>query len=139
MDQLCTFDVGKLFLGLELSSVQEILRAQPITHVPLTPSVVRGLMSLRGQIVPVLDLRERLGLPADPAAEPFHVLVRTAAGPVSLLVDRVQDVVEVDSALFEPAPETLPAELRGLIRGAYKLQKRLLLALDPVVAVHVEI
>lgn len=139
MDQLCTFDVGKLFLGIEISSVQEILRSQPITRVPLTPTVVRGLMSLRGQIVPVIDLRERLGIIADDSFEPFHVLVRTPDGPVSLLVDRVADVIELDPALFESAPDTLQGELRTLIRGAYKLEKRLLLALDAAAAVNIQI
>lgn len=136
MDHLCTFDVEKLFIGIEVSRIQEILRAQPITPVPLAPSVMRGLMSLRGQIVPVLDLRERLGVPlAEPGAVQFNVLIRTPDGPVSLLVDSVGDVVEVEASAFEPAPDTLDAAYRSLIRGAYKLERRLLLALDPSTAV----
>lgn len=138
MENICTFDVDTLYVGIEVSRIQEILRAQPLTPVPLAPSVIRGLMSLRGQIVPVLDLRERLGLhPAPPDAEQFNVLIRTADGPVSLLVDKVGDVVEIESEAFEPAPDTLDASYRTLIRGAYKLERRLLLALDPTTAVSV--
>lgn len=138
MENVCTFDVDTLFIGIEVSCIQEIMRAQPLTPVPLAPPVIRGLMSLRGQIVPVLDLRERLGLsPAPPGAEQFNVLIRTADGPVSLLVDRVGDVVEIEPDAFEPAPETLDAAYRTLIRGAYKLERRLLLALDPTTAVSV--
>jgi purine-binding chemotaxis protein CheW len=138
-EHMCTFDVGKLFIGIEVSRIQEILRAQPVTPVPLAASVIRGLMSLRGQIVPVLDLRQRLGVPpADPEIEQFNVLIRTGDGPVSLLVDRVGDVLEIDVHSFEPAPDTLNTAYRALIRGAYKLEKKLLLALDPTSAVTVD-
>jgi purine-binding chemotaxis protein CheW len=138
-EHMCTFDVGKLFIGIEVSRIQEILRAQPITPVPLAASVIRGLMSLRGQIVPVLDLRQRLGVAAaDPDVEQFNVLIRTGDGPVSLLVDRVGDVLEIDVHSFEPAPDTLNSAYRTLIRGAYKLEKKLLLALDPSSAVTVD-
>jgi purine-binding chemotaxis protein CheW len=107
-EHMCTFDVGKLFIGIEVSRIQEILRQQPITPVPLAASVIRGLMSLRGQIVPVLDLRQRLGVPpAGADIEQFNVLIRTGDGPVSLLVDRVGDVLEIDAHSFEPAPDTL--------------------------------
>ena len=96
-------------------------------------------MSLRGQIVPVINLAERLGVQlADGGAEAFNVLIRTPDGPVSLLVDRVGDVVEVPPEAFEPAPDTLRSSLRPLIRGAYKLEKRLLLALDAEAAIQVE-
>jgi purine-binding chemotaxis protein CheW len=139
MENLCTFDVDSLFIGIQISRIQEILRPQPVTPVPLTSSVILGLMSLRGQIVPVINLAERLGVQlADGGAEAFNVLIRTPDGPVSLLVDRVGDVVEVPPEAFEPAPDTLRSSLRPLIRGAYKLEKRLLLALDAEAAIQVE-
>jgi len=139
MEHLCTFDVDSLFIGIQISLIQEILRPQSVTPVPLTSSVIRGLMSLRGQIVPVINLAERLGVQlADGGVEAFNVLIRTPDGPVSLLVDRVGDVVEVPPEAFEPAPDTLRSSLRPLIRGAYKLEKRLLLALDAEAAIQVE-
>lgn len=139
MEHLCTFDVDSLFIGIQISRIQEILRPQPVTPVPLTSSVILGLMSLRGQIVPVINLAERLGVQLhDGGAEAFNVLIRTPDGPVSLLVDRVGDVVEVPADAFEPAPDTLRSSLRSLIRGAYKLEKRLLLALDAEAAIQVE-
>jgi purine-binding chemotaxis protein CheW len=139
MENLCTFDVDSLFIGIQISRIQEILRPQPVTPVPLTSSVILGLMSLRGQIVPVINLAERLGVQlADGGAEAFNVLIRTPDGPVSLLVDRVGDVVEVPPEAFEPAPDTLRSSMRPLIRGAYKLEKRLLLALDAEAAIQVE-
>lgn len=139
MEHLCTFDVDSLFIGIQISRIQEILRPQPVTPVPLTSSVITGLMSLRGQIVPVINLAERLGVQlADGGVEAFNVLIRTPDGPVSLLVDRVGDVVEVPPEAFEPAPDTLRSSLRPLIRGAYKLERRLLLALDAEAAIQVE-
>jgi purine-binding chemotaxis protein CheW len=129
--QFCTFFVRGMFLGLEVTCIQEVIRYQPLTVVPLTPSVIAGLMNLRGQIVTAIDLRHRLGLPAREADErPINVVVRTADGAVSLLVDEIGDVIEVDEASFERPPETLGDEARELIRGAYKLKGRLLLVLD---------
>ncbi|MEY4582403.1 MAG: hypothetical protein RL701_7106 [Pseudomonadota bacterium] len=139
MEHLCTFDVDTLFIGIPISRIQEILRPQPVTPVPLAASAILGLMSLRGQIVPVINLAERLGVQlAQGGAEAFNVLIRTPDGPVSLLVDHVGDVVEVPPEAFEPAPDTLRSSLRPLIRGAYKLEKRLLLALDAEAAIQVD-
>lgn len=138
MDQLCTFYIASYFLGVEALRVQEVLRQQPLTPVPLAANLVRGLMNLRGQIVPALDLRHALGFAAlPPDAKCFNVLLRSPNGLVSLLVDRVADVIEVPSEDFEPLPETLVGQGRRLLRGAYKLDKRLLLVLDVDRAVNV--
>lgn len=129
--QLCTFHVDSLYLGIEVKQVQEVIRYQRMTRVPLAPGAVSGLINLRGQIVTALDLRRRLGLPPRSTSEqPMNVVVRDGENGVSLLVDRIGDVVEVDDELFEPPPLTVPKALRGLIRGAYKLSDRLLLVLD---------
>lgn len=129
--QFCTFELGTLLLGLEAKLVQEVLRAQPVTEVPLAPHAVRGLMNMRGQIVLVVDLRRRLGLPEPPSeTRRVNVLVRTDDGLVSLLVDRVGDVLEIDPQDFEAIPDTLDGEARLLLRGAYQLPDRLLLQLD---------
>jgi purine-binding chemotaxis protein CheW len=129
--QFCTFELGTMLLGLEAKLVQEVLRSQPVTEVPLAPAVVRGLMNMRGQIVLVVDLRRRLGLPDPPAdARRVNVLVRTEDGLVSLLVDRVGDVLEINPEDFEPVPDTLDDEARTLLKGAHQLPDRLLLQLD---------
>ena len=129
--QFCTFFVRGLFLGLEVTCIQEVIRFQPLTVVPLTSPVIAGLMNLRGQIVAAIDLRHRLGLPSrDAGVLPINVVVRTSDGPVSLLVDEIGDVIVVEEAAFERPPDTLGPEARGLIRGAYKLKGRLLLVLD---------
>jgi purine-binding chemotaxis protein CheW len=107
------------------------LRFQEMTRVPLATGVIEGLINLRGQIVTAIDLRRRLQLPDRPAdQQPMNVVVCTDEGAVSLLVDEIDDVVEVDDDSFEDPPETLDNAARDLIRGAYKLADRLLLVLD---------
>jgi purine-binding chemotaxis protein CheW len=129
--QFCTFYVAGHYFGLDVRKVQEVIRYQEMTRVPLAPKVVRGLINLRGQIVTAIDLRRRLELDDRPADElPVNVVVQTDDGAVSLLVDEIGDVMEVPETLFEGPPETLKGTVRELIRGAYKLPDRLLLILD---------
>lgn len=129
--QLCTFHLDGLYFGVDVQQVQEVICYQEMTRVPLAPPVVRGLINLRGQIVTAIDMRRRFELPPLPEGRlPMNVVIRTDGGPVSLLVDEIGDVLEVDPASYERPPETLRGPARELIQGAYKLNNRLLLALD---------
>jgi purine-binding chemotaxis protein CheW len=129
--QYCTFMLDDHYFGIDVLKVQEIIRYQAMTRVPLAPPVVRGLINLRGQIVTAIDLRRRLDLPERAAdALPVNVVIHTDDGAVSLLVDEIGDVLHVDEATFERPPETLKGTAREMIRGAYKLPERLLLILD---------
>lgn len=127
-----TFYVADLFFGIDVLRVQEVLRYQPMTRVPKAPEVIEGLMNLRGQIVTAIDMRRLLHLPerAD-GAQPMNVVIRMDAGAVSLLVDEIGDVLELEDAAFELPPANLDASARKLIRGVFKLEERLLLVLDP--------
>ena len=130
--QYATFLVDELFFGIDVLRVQEVLRYQEMTRVPLSPAVAQGLINLRGQIVTALDMRCRLGLtPRTGAQSPMNLVVRSEEGPVSLLVDEIGDVLELESTDFEAPPDNLTPEARMLIRGVYKLKNRLLLVLDP--------
>ncbi len=129
---LCTFHVADHFLGLDIAVVQEVLRRQEITRLPLAAPAVRGIINLRGSIVPAVDLRRCLALPpAGADADPATIVVRhrdeTAA---SLLVDDVGDVLQVSHATFERAPDTVCGVALALIHGVYPLHDRLLLELD---------
>lgn len=131
VQQFCTFYLGDLFLGIDVLKVQEILRPQEMTRVPLASSMVRGLINLRGQVVTALDLRQRLELgEGRAAAEPMNVILRTEEGPVSLLVDEIGDVLETGEEFLEQPPPTLPAIARQFVCGVYKLKNQLLLVLD---------
>lgn len=129
--QLATFVLDGARYGVDVLRVQEVLRPQVRTPVPLAPPGVAGLVNLRGQVVLTIDLRVRLGLAAlGTDAEPMMVVVEVDGEPVSLLVDEIGDVVDVDDELFQSPPETLEPGLREVILGAYKLHDGLLLALD---------
>src|SRR5271165_697401 len=129
--QYCTFHLDNLFFGVEVQKVQEVIRYLDMTRVPLASPVVQGLINLRGQIVTAIDLRRRLELPPRPEGQlPMNVVVRTDDGAVSLLVDEIGDVVEIQDDTYERPPETLNGVARELIQGVYKLKERLLLILD---------
>jgi purine-binding chemotaxis protein CheW len=135
--QCCTFFLDEMYFGVEVRQVQEVIRYQEMTRVPLAPPGVQGLINLRGQIVTAIDLRQRLQLgPRAGDQLPMNVVVRTDDGPVSLLVDEIGDVVEVDEASFERPCETIDDGARALISGVYKLKDRLLLVLDTEKAVY---
>lgn len=137
--RVCTFMVDGLLFGVDVAQVQEVLRYQEMTPVPLAPSVVSGLINLRGQIVTALDMRQRLGMaPRVADLLPTNLIVRDQQRAMSLLVDEIGDVVEVDDSSFEPPPETLPPASRDLIDGVYKFQPQLLLLLNTERAVRVE-
>jgi purine-binding chemotaxis protein CheW len=129
--QLSTFFVADLFFGVDVLRVQEVLRFQQMTHVPQAPDVIEGLINLRGQIVTAIDLRRRLRLPPRTGDQtPTNMVIRTDDGAVSLLVDEIGDVLDVDAATYERPPENLDPAAREIIHGVYKLKDRLLLVLD---------
>jgi purine-binding chemotaxis protein CheW len=129
--QFCTFFLQDEFFGVPVEQVQEVIRYQEMTRVPLVPPVIRGLINLRGQIVMAIDLRRRLGMRDRLDSElPMNVVVRTQEGAVSLLADRVGDVVEVDEETFERPPATLAENLRRLIKGVHKLDSGLMHVLN---------
>jgi purine-binding chemotaxis protein CheW len=129
--EFSTFFVADLFFGVDVLRVQEVLRFQPMTTVPKAPDVIEGLINLRGQMVTAIDMRRRLRLPPRLGAQtPMNMVVRTEDGVVSLLVDEIGDVVDVDASSYERPPDNLDVAARALIRGVYKLKDRLLLVLD---------
>jgi purine-binding chemotaxis protein CheW len=130
---LATFELGDYLCAVIAADVQEVLMAQPRTPAPGAAPCIAGLINLRGQVVPTLDLRTRMGISATAAGEQeaaMSVVVRWQDEVWSLLVDRIGDVIEVEEAQFEPAPDTLTGPWRQLIIGAYKLDAQLLLMLD---------
>lgn len=129
--QYATFWVGDHYLGIPVPEVQEVLREQMITKVPLAPPAVAGLINLRGQIVPELDVRTLLAIrPRESGAATFSVVVRTDHGAVSLSVDEIDDVMELDASSFEMPPQNVDGLVRGVLRGVHQLPRRLLLIVD---------
>jgi purine-binding chemotaxis protein CheW len=129
--QFATFFVDSLLFGVEVLRVQEVLRYQEMTPVPSAAEVVEGLINLRGQIVTAIDVRRRLALrPRESTRTPMNMVVRSDDGAVSLLVDEIGDVLDVEESAFEPVPDNVAPGIRDLTTGVYKLKDRLLLILD---------
>ncbi|MGC8628216.1 MAG: chemotaxis protein CheW [Acidimicrobiales bacterium] len=129
MAQFCTFWLGGLLVGIDARQVQEVLRHDRMTEVPLAPPEVRGLINLRGQIVTAIDLRHQLGLEGREGLG-ASVVVKAGEEVVSLLVDEVGEVVSPALDDFEPVPEGVPVRVREIVGGTYKLPGKLLLVLD---------
>jgi purine-binding chemotaxis protein CheW len=129
--QFCSFLLDGMLFGVDVGDVQEGLRDQRITRVPLASSMIHGLINLRGQIVTVVDLRQCLDLPKYIGDRPpANIIVRTRDEPMSFLADEIGDVLSVSESDFEPAPETLRGVAVDLIRGTYKLDDGLIRVLD---------
>lgn len=129
--QFCTFFLGDELYGLDVLKVQEIVQPHVMTPVPLAHRAIRGMINLRGQIVMAVDLRRQLGMPeCRDFRDQFNVVVDSDDGAISLLVDEIGEVVSVKQEQFERSPETLAGPARELVTGVYKLQDKLLLALD---------
>ena len=130
-ESYCTFEIDDFLFGIEVQKVQEVIRCYETTRVPLAPPIVSGIMNLRGQIVTTLNLGHTLGLSQDdPSNRKMIVVVRSTEGPVSLMVDQIGDVVETAPAQRETIPGNLRSDQRELMKGAYKLDGRLLLVLN---------
>ena len=125
--QFCTLHLAGHLFGVPVERVQEVISAQTMTPVPLSHVVIGGL----------IDLRTRLEFdPRTDGDEPMNVVVQTPSGVVSLLVDGIGDVVDVQDTIFEAPPETLTGVAKELILGVYKFDEQLLLELDIDAAVE---
>lgn len=128
---LVTFNLGREEYGVEIGSVQEIIRAADITPVPGAPSHVRGVINLRGKIIPVADLRRRFGLPAIETADAQRiVVVELGEKRIGMLVDSVSQVIKVPAGVVEELPEEATTIDDNYIKGVGKLDNRLVIILD---------
>jgi purine-binding chemotaxis protein CheW len=115
-----TCRVDRELFGLPVTQVQEILRVSALTRVPHAPFPVRGVTNLRGYVLPVVDLRLRLGLPAvDPGPQARVMVVQTRGRLIGLLVDAVEQVTPVDRLAVEPPPEDVMTEQSYYLIGVY--------------------
>jgi purine-binding chemotaxis protein CheW len=130
--KLCTFRIADLFFGIDILLVEEAVHDRPVTVVPLAPSTMAGVLNLRGRILSAIDLRARLELPArgPTKRQPPHLVVRSSLGEVSLVVDRLDGVIDVTNEDREAPPAHLGPQMSDLVQGVYKLDTGLLLVLD---------
>lgn len=137
-EQLCTFWLNGIYFGIDVQHVQEVIRPQVMTHIPLAPPDICGLINLRGQIITVIDLQQRLEMGESTKRgnvqleEPqgFNIVVCSDNEVVSLLVDDVADVLDFPENTFQPPPATLKGKMRHILAGAYPLTEGFLLVID---------
>jgi len=141
LKQYATFYVGDLLFGVDVMHVQELIRYQEMTEVPLAAKEIEGLINLRGEIIAAIDLRRRLSMEprAEDAEPPMNVVLRTDDGIISLLVDDIGDVMEVNKTQFENTPDTIDEHYHEMISGVFKLEDTLLLILNTNEVVNVNV
>jgi purine-binding chemotaxis protein CheW len=129
-DTWATFCLAGEMFALPVEDVQEVLMDQPLTPVPLAPEHIRGLLNLRGQIMPAIDLRRRLEFPPRSDGRSGSILVvKTSTQLISVLVDQIGDVMRLAREDWRPAPDTLPAQHRAFVIGICPIQGHLVLGL----------
>jgi purine-binding chemotaxis protein CheW len=126
-----TFVLANEEYGVEVLKVQEIIRILPITPVPEVPAHYRGVINLRGKILPVIDLRTKFGLaPAATTAEACIIVMRTDGTTRGVIVDRVTEVMKLEDAVIEPPPDLGRGDVRASLLGIGKVDGRIKLLLD---------
>lgn len=134
--QFLTFWLGDEVLGMDIRTVREIIQCGPMATVPLMPNFLRGVINLRGAVVPVIDLNARFGRPAAKVGKKSCIVIfdairsgeRTELG---LLVDAVSEVIKISADQIEPPPDFGMAVRRDFIRGIGKVGKRFVILLEP--------
>lgn len=129
--QLVTFSVDGEEFGIEILIVKEIIRFMESTKVPNAPEFVEGVINLRGQIIPVIDMRKRFGLAS--ATRDQHtriIVVEIQSLRAGFIVDAVSEVLRIPAGTVEPAPPMVAGIDSEFIRGVGKLDDRLLILLD---------
>ncbi len=129
--QLVGFCLGDEEYGFEIQRVQEINRIVEITRVPRTPDFVMGVINLRGKVIPVINLRERFGLPAKEADKDTRIVVVEIQNKIlGIMVDAVSEVLRIPASTIEPPPDIVAGVDAEYIEGIAKLPERLLILLD---------
>lgn len=128
--QLCGFMIKGDMFAIPVLDVQEVIRSQPATEVPLSENCISGLINLRGQIVTLVNLRNLLGLEDNLSDQYMNVIIKSDESLYSIMVDEICDVIDVEDSTFEPTPDTISARLKSYASGVHKLEDRLLIILD---------
>ncbi len=129
--QLVIFQLGREEFAVEVIQVREIIRMQDITRMPKAPSFVEGIINLRGQIIAVLDLAQRLNLEAaERGSETRIIVVEAGDVKVGMIVDSVSEVMRIGEEEVEPSP-ALAADVEAVyLKGVVKQENRLIILLD---------
>jgi purine-binding chemotaxis protein CheW len=130
-NQLVVFSLANEDYGVDIGAVDGIVKMQAITKVPRAPSFVEGITNLRGEVLPVIDLRKRFGLPAGEATKDTRIVhVEVDGARVGMLVDAVTEVLRVDEQAIEPPSPLVTTVESAFITSIAKVDGRLIIVLD---------
>jgi purine-binding chemotaxis protein CheW len=125
--QLIVFRLSREWYGVEISKVKEVIRTGKITYLPSSPDHIAGIVSLRGNILPVADLKAIFSLPHDELTDKQRIIaIESGALEVGFWVDEVVESIEVPVSKIEPALVTIPSEGATYIEGQCKVEDRLI-------------
>jgi purine-binding chemotaxis protein CheW len=141
--QYLTFTLGEEVFAMDIRTVREIIQYGPMTTVPLMPSFVRGVINLRGAVVPVIDLQARFGRSAAAVGKKTCIVIFDAVRggervELGLLVDAVSEVIDIQPDQIEPPPNFGASVRRDFIRGMGKVAERFVILLEPDKALDLE-
>ncbi len=129
--QVVSFKLGSEEYGVDIAQVQEINRMVAVTHVPRAPQFMEGVINLRGQLIPIIDLRARFGMQrAEHSKNTRIVVTEIGTKRVGMVVDSVSEVLRLAVDQIEPAPEMITGVDTEYIRGVGKIEDRLIILLD---------
>jgi len=129
--QLISFTVETEEYGLELLRVKEVIRMRPITRLPKAPASVKGIINLRGDVIPIVDLRERFGLQSIEQTAMTRVIVAEVEGrPLGMVVDSASQVVRIHVEQFDDPPTVIGDSTRRFITSIGRLGEGLVIMLD---------
>lgn len=140
--ELISYRIGEQEFCLDIMAVREIRGWTQATPLPHSPSFVRGVINLRGAVLPIIDLKARLGLGVcEPNARSVIIVVHVAGRLVGLLVDAVSEIVAVDGASVQPTPSVSCDTVRQFVRGIITIEQRMIswIALDQVIPNDVDV
>ncbi len=130
LEEFLTFRLGKEEFAVAIARVREVLRAPRITEVPRAPAGVLGVVTVRGEVVPVVDARARLGVAGGAETSGRIVIVDTGEGPIGVLVDEVASVVRLPRGTIEPCPQGISAAASDCVTGIGRWRDRLFMVVD---------
>jgi purine-binding chemotaxis protein CheW len=141
--QYLTFSLGDEVFAMDIRTVREIIQHASMTVVPLMPGFVRGVINLRGAVVPVIDLQLRFGRDTTKVGKKTCIIIFDASTEndkleLGLMVDAVSEVIDIESALIEPAPQFGTSINREFIKGMGKVYGEFIVILEPERALSID-
>ena len=130
VEEFLTFNLGGEEYAIDILQVQEIRACESVTRIANTPEFIRGVINLRGTIVPIVDLRLKFGMAATASKAPVVIILSIARQVIGVVVDAVSDVVGLTAEQMRPAPEIGGASASNFIRGLAPLDDRMLILVD---------